>query len=69
MRDLEPVDAAEIYLLEEADALDDIRENFTPAGRNEASLDDPQSIARSLLLQLALLRDHAEPTMLRFEKP
>ena len=57
MRDPESVEAAESYLIEEAEALDAIREKVAPAVNAVADwADDPQAIARSLLSQLAVCR-------------
>lgn len=57
MRETESLDAAETYLIEEAEALDAIRKNVAPdVNAVTGWTDDPQAIARSLLSQLAICR-------------
>jgi hypothetical protein len=56
MSDLEPVDGAESYLIEEAEALDALRAHLSVSASNADWSDDPQTVARSLLSQLAINR-------------
>jgi hypothetical protein len=56
MHEQEPVDETATYLIEEAEALDAIRENLASAAHGIAWAHDAQAEARSLLAQLTLPR-------------
>lgn len=54
------------YLLEEAEALDALRSNVIPFNAATAVPDDPQSLGRHILHQLAEVR--GQPAILKFPK-